>query len=159
MSTGQELQVAENGFMPVAYGEDNREFVTMRVEGQLLGISVLAVQDVLRNMKIAKVPLSPPVIEGSMNLRGRIVTVFNMRQRLGLPMIEGETPMHIVIDQDNELYSLMVDEIGDVLNLSMKGFEKTPVNLSSAWREIALGVFQLDKELLLILDTRAALKL
>ncbi|MBN66432.1 MAG: chemotaxis protein CheW, partial [Rickettsiales bacterium] len=97
---------AETG-QNVTFTGSLQEFVTMRVGGQLFGISVLSVQDVLRKQRIAKIPLAPAVIAGSLNLRGRIVTVINMRRRLSLPPAEDDSSMmNVVVDYNNELFSL-----------------------------------------------------
>ena len=135
-----------------------QEFVTMRIGEQLFGISVLAVQDVLRRQTIAPVPLSPAVVAGSLNLRGRIVTAIDMRARLGL----GDYPhpdkiMMAVVEYQHELFALMIDQVGDVLQLAMNRFEKVPSNMDSTWRGMAAGVFKLDGELLVILDVASVI--
>jgi len=130
-----------------------QEFVTMRLNGQLFGISVMAVQDVMRKQPVAPIPLAPVVIAGSINVRGRIVTALNMRSRLGLGAYpEPDRVMKVVVEYQNELYAFIVDAVGDVQSLPMKQFEKVPANMDSAWRQIAAGVFKLEKELLIILD-------
>ncbi len=150
---------AETG-QNVTFTGSLQEFVTMRVGGQLFGISVLSVQDVLRKQRIAKIPLAPAVIAGSLNLRGRIVTVINMRRRLSLPPAEDDSSMmNVVVDYNNELFSLNVDSVGEVLSLPLEKFEKSPVNLSENWKEVAAGVFKLDKELLVILDVDNLIKI
>lgn len=135
-----------------------QSFVTMRVDGQLFGASVYAVQDILRAQNIATIPLSPYVVEGSLNLRGRIVTALNLRKRLGLlPSEEDTKSMHVVLEFHDELYSLMVDSVGDVLSIPLDAIDKTPVNLHASWRELAAGVHQLDGELLVLFDIQALL--
>lgn len=130
-----------------------QEFVTMRIGAQLFGISVLAVRDVMRCQPIAPVPLASPMIAGSLNLRGRIVTAFDMRCRLGMePYPERDKIMKVVVEVRHELYALMVDEVGDVMSLTMDRFEKVPANMESAWRGMSAGIFKLDNELLVILD-------
>ncbi|MFO1242254.1 MAG: chemotaxis protein CheW [Rickettsiales bacterium] len=133
-------------------------YVTVRVANQLFGIPVTNVQDVLRAQKIYVVPLAPKEIAGSINLRGRIVTVIDLRKRLGLPDFEAEAKvMHVVVESGGEPFSLMVDAVGDVLTLSPERVEKTPTNLRGIWREVATGVCRLDQELLLIVDIQAIL--
>ncbi len=133
-------------------------FVTMRVCGQLFGISVLAVQDVLRAQTVARIPLAPVEIAGALNLRGRIVTVVDVRVRLGLPARTEQDPvMYLVVEHGDELFSLRVDSVGDVLNLPGRQIEKSPANMNRNWREIASGVCKLEKDLLVILDVQALL--
>jgi purine-binding chemotaxis protein CheW len=137
---------------------EKQSFVTMRVNGQLFGASVMVVQDVVRAHKIAHIPLAPSVVEGSLNLRGRIVTVINMYTRLGLPLADpAQKQMHVVIEYKDELFSLMVDAVGDVLSLPVDEIDKVPVNLHTSWRDIAAGVYRLDGELLVLFDISALL--
>lgn len=130
-----------------------RQFVTLRLSDQLFGIPVLSVQDVMRRQTIAPVPLSPTVVAGSLNVRGRIVTAIDMRCLMGLgPYPNPEKMMMLVAEHQHELYALMVDAVGDVLSLPSKQFEKVPSNLDQGWRALATGVFKLEEELLVILD-------
>jgi purine-binding chemotaxis protein CheW len=141
-----------------AQAHDLQSFVTMRVHNQLFGASVKLVQDVVRAQKIAPIPLAPPVIQGAINLRGRIVTVFNMYRRLGLPVEQQpEKHMNVVIEYRDELFSLMVDSVGDVLNIPLSKIDKPPVNMQANWQEIAAGVYRLDNEILLLLDVERLL--
>jgi purine-binding chemotaxis protein CheW len=133
-------------------------FVTMRVNRQMVGIPVIVVQDVLKRMTVARVPLAPREVAGVINLRGRIVTVLDMRRRLALPpAAEGAECMHCVVEHQDELFSLMVDSIGDVLNLPASRIDRSPPNLEEHWRSVAAGVCRLDGELLVVLDVQALL--
>ena len=97
---------------------ESQDFVTMTIEGQLFGIPVLAVQDVLGPQQITKIPLAPPEVAGALNLRGRIVTAIDVRSRLKLVAWErGQDSMSVVVDHDGEFYSLIVDTVGEVLSL------------------------------------------
>ncbi|GEQ97911.1 chemotaxis protein CheW [Iodidimonas gelatinilytica] len=134
------------------------EFVTMRLEGQLLGIPVLAVQDVLSAQKITSIPLAPGWVAGVLNLRGRIVTAINMRERMGFgPRANGGKDMSIVVEFHGEPYSLQIDRVGDVLNLENETMEKNPVTMDQRWREVSRGIYRLDGELLAILDVERVL--
>ncbi|RMD87468.1 MAG: chemotaxis protein CheW [Alphaproteobacteria bacterium] len=134
------------------------EFVTVRLAGQLLGIPVLAVHDVLNAQKITRIPLAPSWVAGVLNLRGRIVTAINLRQRLGFPPREdGAEDMSVVIEYRGEPYSLQIDTVGEVLNLDGESIEKNPVTLDSRWREVSRGIYRLDGELLVILDVERIL--
>lgn len=137
-----------------------QEFVTMRLGQQLFGISVLAVQDVMRYQPIAPIPLAPEFIAGSLNVRGRIVTAYNMRRRMHMPTYPNpDQIMMVVVDVQHELFALMVDAVGDVLTLSLGDMEKVPSNMDGAWRGMAAGVFKLEGELLVILDVTNVINL
>lgn len=142
-------------------GEDLQDFVTFFVDDQMFGIPVLNVQDILTPDKIASIPLAPAEVRGSINLRGRIVTVIDVRVRLGLGTHEDNAHgnMGVTVEQDHELYTLLVDRIGDVVAMSNDLFEKNPGTLSSTWREFSEGVYRLDDKLMVILDIERLLNL
>jgi purine-binding chemotaxis protein CheW len=145
---------------PLSISNDLQSFVTMRVNNQLFGASVKLVQDVVRAQRIAPVPLAPYVIAGSINLRGRIVTVYNMYRRLELPLdTQPAKHMNVVLEYRDELFSLMVDSVGDVLNIPLSKIDKTPVNMQANWQAISAGVYRLDNELLILLDVERLLNI
>jgi len=138
--------------------DDSGLYVTMRIDRQLFGIPVKYVRDVLRQQKITSIPLAPKEVSGSLNLRGRIVTVFEVRKRLGLPDSASEDKnMFVVVELKGELYSLMVDSVGDVLTVSAAVVEKPPANLDGEWKEISTGIYKLGSELLVIIDIQTLL--
>ncbi len=139
---------------------ESKMYVTMRVDRQLFGIEVRNVRDVLRQQKITPIPLAPPEIAGSLNLRGRIVTVIDLRKRLQLG--EKTTPgenTFVVIEQKGELYSLMIDSVSEVLTIPSAEIEKTPANLGLTWKDIATGIHKLPDELIVLVDVQALLRL
>jgi purine-binding chemotaxis protein CheW len=132
---------------------DTSQFVTLTVEGQLFGIPVLSVQDVLAKQTIANVPLAHPVVAGLINLRGRIVTAIDLRRRMGLEdRAEGADSMNVVVEHGKELYSLIIDTIGDVLTVPADKFERNLATLDPLWRSFADGIYRLEDKLLVILD-------
>ena len=144
-STGEQTNAAT----PV----EQNEFVSFTVGEQLFGIPVLSVQDVLQPQSITPVHRAPPEIAGSLNLRGRIVTAVNIRRRLGMPpATTGKKTVSVVVEQNGDLYSLIVDAVGDVLSLSSNAFEANPTTLDPQWREVSRGVFRLKDRLLVILE-------
>ncbi len=129
----------------------DEEYVTMTIAGQLFGIRVLTVHDVLGPQKITKVPLAPSEVAGVLNLRGRIVTAISVRNALGLPDGEG-AGMSVVVEHEEESYSLLIDQVGEVLKVPHDAYEQCPATLDARWRELATGVFRLDGELMVVLD-------
>jgi purine-binding chemotaxis protein CheW len=131
----------------------NQDYVTMSIADQMFGIPVLQVQDVLGHQRITRIPLAPPEVAGSLNLRGRIVTAIDVRLRLGLPGRAKDKPgMSIVVDLRGELYSLMVDSVGEVLSLTNEDFERNPATLDPRWREVSTGIYRLNGQLMVVLD-------
>ena len=130
------------------------QFATFFVDGLFFGIEVVQVQEVLRYQEMTPVPLAPDVVEGLINLRGQIVTAVDMRRRLRLqPRAEGQTPMNTVVRTAGGAVSLLVDEIGDVVEVDAATFVQTPDNVDPAARELLKGVYKLKEHLLLVLDT------
>ncbi len=128
------------------------EFITASVAGQMFGIRVLTVQDVLGPQKLARIPLAPPAVAGALNMRGRIVTAVDLRQRLDLPAADRENSMSIVVEFKGELYSLLIDEVGEVLAIEADRMEPNPPTLKANWREVSSGIYRLDGELMVILE-------
>ena len=150
MTSQQQTEQTGHG---TGFAADAAEFVTFVIEGQLFGIPVLGVQDVLAAHKITRIALAPSEIAGSLNLRGRIVTAFDVRRRLGLqPRDSNEESMSIVVEHSGELYSLLVDSVGEVLALSADDYEKNPPTLAAGIREYSSGIYRLDQRLLVVLD-------
>lgn len=149
-----------SGKVPVkkSKGEDvstggSQDYVTMTIADQMFGIPVLQVQDVLGHQRITRIPLAPPEVAGSLNLRGRIVTAIDVRLRLNLPPRQKtKSGMSIVVDLRGELYSLMVDSVGEVLSLSNEDFERNPATLDPRWREVSTGIYRLNGQLMVVLD-------
>jgi len=218
---GQELVATDSMELVESGGEKLAEFVTFNIAGQLFGIPVLIVQDILVPENIASVPLSPPEVRGSINLRGRIVTVVDVRVRLGLerrairmvedgptagddsaddavaddespemdpptadpledaedaedadeaveaasssPSDDGENRkirqhmMGVTVEHHNDLYTLLVDSVGDVIGISKNSFEGNPSTLDPVWRDFASGVYRLDTALMVVLDVERLL--
>lgn len=156
----QAVAKRESDEVDVIVGEGLEDFVTFVIKDQMFGIPVLKVQDILTPDRIAAIPLAPPQVKGSINLRGRIVTVIDVRVRLGLEKRDvGEDGMGVTVEQDNELYTLLVDKVGDVIGMSQDLYEGNPSTLDPLWREFALGVYRLEGKLMVILDIERLLNL
>lgn len=140
--------------------DQSAEFVTVTIAEQLFGIPVLVVQDVLGPQKITKIPLAPPEVGGALNLRGRIVTAIDVRRRLGLPPREDDGKrMSVVVEHGGELYSLIVDAVGEVLSMSADTYEPNPSTLDATWREVSGGIYRLNGELMIVLEVDNMLSL
>ncbi|OYW13257.1 MAG: hypothetical protein B7X02_02575 [Rhodospirillales bacterium 12-54-5] len=136
---------------------DTQKLVTMRLDNQRFGIPVCAVRDVLKDQLIAPIPKAPSDIAGAINLRGRIVTVIDMRNRLGLTTHYGASPTFIVVDFNGEYFCLLVDRVNEVLAVESSYIEPCPANMDDAWREVASGIYPLQSELLVIIDVHKLL--
>lgn len=127
---------------------------------QMFGIPIQAIQDVLTEQFVTPLPMADDYIRGIMNLRGRIVTVVDLAQRLSVHRIVSEqkkTGMNVVIEEGHDLFSLYVDRIGDVINIDQSLFEENPATLNPIWRDLSIGVYRLDSEIMVILDAKKIL--
>jgi purine-binding chemotaxis protein CheW len=128
-------------------------FVTFEVAGQMFGVPVTKVQDILTPDAIAPVPGGPAEVQGLINLRGRIVTVIDLRTRLGLK--RDDKPgrgMCVTVENDGESYTLFVDRVGEVVTLPESLREEGPATLDALWRDVSDGVTRAGDRLLVILD-------
>ena len=134
--------------------------VSIRVGDATFGVPVLSVQDVIAPVRIDIVPLAPPEVAGSLNLRGRIVTAIDIRKRLGMPPRAADAPhMSVIVERSGELYALQVDDVGDVLWLAVAEREPAPITLAPDWRAVCDGLYRLEGELMLVLDVERVLTL
>jgi purine-binding chemotaxis protein CheW len=139
---------------------DHAQLCTFYADGLYFGIDVREVQEVLQYQDMVRVPLAADVVEGLINLRGQIVTAIDLRRRLGLPeRTSGEDPMNVVVRSDDGAVSLLVDEIGDVVEVDDRSFEQPPENVSGRARDLIEGVYKLEGQLLLVLDAQKAIDL
>lgn len=155
------MRAEENfsGLEPSQAPGGSAEYVTMFVSGQMFGIPVLEVSDVLNPQRIANIPLAPTEVAGSLNLRGRIVTAIDLRVKLGFDSSRDYSKsMSVVVEYKDELYSFVVDSVGEVLTVPLSSFEQNPANLERSWQEISCGVYRLEKNLLVILDLNKVLE-
>ena len=136
------------------------EYVTFTIAGQMFGLTIGRVQDVFKPTNITRVPLAAPEIAGVLNLRGRIVTAIRLSNRLDLESRAEETaPMAIGIECGSESFGLLVDTVGEVLNLPDGEREPNPINLDRKLARVSAGVFRLDGQLLVVLDVDRVLDL
>lgn len=137
---------------------DDRQLCTFFVDKMFFGVEVLRVQEVIRFQELTAIPTAPPEVSGLINLRGQIVTALDLRSRLGLEPLKDRKPMNVVVRTDDGAVSLLVDEIGDVVQVEGETFERPPETISAVARELITGVYKLKDRLLLVLDTDRAVE-
>jgi purine-binding chemotaxis protein CheW len=134
-----------------------KQFSTFVVDQLLFGVEVEKVQEVIRYQEMTRVPLAPPVVKGLINLRGQIVTAIDLRRRLHLhERAATDLPMNVVVRHEDGAVSLLVDGIGDVLEVEEENFELPPETLDGKARELIRGVYKLNEHLMHVLNTNEA---
>ena len=133
------------------------QYCTFWVAGHFFGVSVNEVQEVLRHQPMTPVPRANEAVRGLINLRGQIVTAVDLRVRLGLPSREdGELPMNVIVRSRGEVVSLLVDDIGDVIDTAGLELETVPSTMPARVQDVVLGVRPMSDAILLILDADRA---
>jgi purine-binding chemotaxis protein CheW len=130
--------------------------VTFTLDGHLYGVEVVAVQEVLRGQTCTRIPLAPHTVAGLINLRGQVLSAVDLRALLDLPPQEASEPMLVVVRVGGEPIALLVDTIGSVVDGDAAQFEPPPDTLSGPSRELLLGAYKLEDQLLLALDVNRA---
>jgi purine-binding chemotaxis protein CheW len=144
----------------IATSQQAEQYVSFWVDGQLLGVPVSAVQEVLNSQNIARTPRSKPEIAGLLNLRGQIVTAVDLRMSLCLPPLGDEkSSMNVVLRFRGESFSLLVDEVGDVFDVSKESILPVPRTLNAHWLKVTTGVVRQESGLFIILDVATVLGL
>lgn len=131
-----------------------RQLCTFYLDNHLFGVDAQSVQEVIRYQEMTHVPMTSPSVSGLINLRGQIVTAIDLRKRLGLTdRPKDKLPMNVVVRGDEGAVSLLVDQIGDVIEVEADLFELPPDTLRGTARSFVQGAYKLDAKLLLLLNT------
>ena len=138
---------------------NNRMYATFFIGDHFFGVEVEGVQEVFAVQEITPVPLAPPVIAGLMNLRGEIVTALELRNRLGFPpRPAGMEAMSVVVRTAEGPVNLLVDQIGDVIEVLPALFEPPPETIDPRLASVLDGVYKLEDRIFLALNTEAVIK-
>ena len=141
--------------------QDTQQVLAVYLGAEMYGIPITNIQGVLETLPLTYVPLAPPAVKGVMNLRGRIVTAIDLRATLihidkqNLNSVQAN--MSVVIEEEGDLYSLLVDSVGDVHTIAVSDIEDPPLTMHTALRRLSSGVFQLKDKIMVILKPSALL--
>jgi chemotaxis signal transduction protein/truncated hemoglobin YjbI len=129
----------------------DEQLVTMKIDDQLFGLPILSAQDIVETHSITQVPMAPSAVAGVMNLRGRIVTVINLRRILGQED-NYRSRMGVTVEHDGDLYTILVDAIGEVMSVANADLQPVPTTLDSELKSLCSGIYRLETGLLALLD-------
>jgi purine-binding chemotaxis protein CheW len=136
-------------------GRDNEmlQLATFFVAGEMFGIDVKDVQEVLMAQEVTPVPLAPAHVVGLTNLRGQILPALDLRTRLGIePRSEDAERSNLVVKTSEGPVSLVVDEIGDVIELPSNAWRDVPETVSPMQRQFVRQIVTLEGRIMLRLD-------
>lgn len=134
--------------------QDAIQVVSFFLNDQIFGIDIKHIQDILCPLELTKIPLAEPHIEGVSNLRGRIVTAINLKKLILKEEENVAKYMNIVIDDNGELYSLLVERVDEVVSIDKSLMEEMPMTINPAWRDVAYGVYQMKDRIMILLDDK-----
>lgn len=139
---------------------DVLQVCTFLLGGRTFALPVSEIQEVVRQLDATAVPLAPGAVRGLVNLRGQIATELDLRRRLEMPEREQGAPeVNVVVQGADGLVCLVVDDVGDVLDVPLAAVDRPPESLRPAVREVVRGICKLQDELVLLLDTARAVEL
>lgn len=144
----------------IAEMHNQKQVLMVYLGEQIFGVPIELIQDVLGPQQITYVPLAPTAIRGVLNLRGRIVTAIDLRSAINTGEAASDRTtsyMSVVVEIDGELYSLIVDRVGDVIKIETSDIEEAPLTMKQSWRQVCSGVYQLQENIMIILDTPSIL--
>ena len=143
----------------LAAGGGNLQFATFYLNGELFGVNILQVQEILLPQQITPVPLASAHILGLISLRGQIVTAVDLKRRLGKePTRSVNAPYQIVVKTAGLVASFQVDQIGDVIEVAADEIKPPPESISQQDAQFLEGVFPMEKEILSVLNVEAVLE-
>lgn len=140
---------------------DEIQLVSVRIQGQLIGLPITSVRDVFSITSMTPVPKADQAVTGLVNLRGHIVTILDLGSLLNgkrSQLTSGQEPMAVGVEWHGEVFGLVVDEIGDVFSLAAKSSEPLPANMSASWAKFSRCVHKLETELMIEIDLQTLLE-
>jgi len=141
--------------------DESKQFVIFRLGQEEYGFDVANVREIQSIENITTVHGSADYIEGVMNLRGKLVTVINLRKRFGMsPPTEKRDPKIVVIDAADAPVGFIVDEVMEVAHIFSATVEKMPSHIASKIEsEYVLGIAKRDERLVTLIDPLKVLEL
>ena len=131
----------------------NNQVVRFMVGRESFGVEIGKVQEIVTVPEITRVPDTPDFIEGIINLRGKIVSVVDLRKRLKFDGAERNKKNRILVTElDGKVAGLIVDEVSEVFKLDPNSIEPPPEMVSAAGVEYITGVAKVAENLIILLD-------
>ncbi|KAB0666882.1 chemotaxis protein CheW [Oryzomonas japonica] len=147
-----DLPLASEGQV-VAEVSEYEEILCFRISNEIYGINIMELKEIIKPRETTEVPRAPVFIMGVISLRGVIIPVFNMRERLGLPQGERNGRERIVIAKRNEGFTgLLVDEVIQVVRIGKEEREPAPAVLEGIDRDFVCGIGRTGTMMIILLN-------
>jgi len=147
------LAVMGGAVKPVKKAGQNSELLTCRVGEQWLGLQVRQVREVVTPQACTDMPLAPDAVMGLINLRGRVITQLDVRKVIGLPNRDTDDYRVAIVETiSGEDFGLVMDEVGEVIDLDPDMYEKTPKTLDRVWQDVSEGVLKQDERVVVLVN-------
>lgn len=135
-----------------------QQLVKFSVADQNFGVNINQIYQIIKPQEVFKVPNTPPFIEGLINLRGKVLTVFNLRKRFNMPeKANDEDTKVLIVNMNDMLLGFTVDSVTEIVRINDEDIEDTPTTLRNFDRRFLSGVGKLGDKLILLLDLEKVL--
>ncbi|MDP6116396.1 MAG: chemotaxis protein CheW [Planctomycetota bacterium] len=136
----------------------SKNYCTFYLAEHFLAVDVEEVQEISRHFEVTPVPLSPVMLRGLINLRGQIIPSIDLRHRLDCETTEETREANVVLRGNGSPVSLLVDDIGDIVELDLDELEPPPETLQGPVRDLVRGAFKFENRLLILIDSSKLLR-
>jgi purine-binding chemotaxis protein CheW len=135
-----------------------RQLVVFDLTGEVYGVEIESVREIIRMQEVTYVPDAPDFVEGVINLRGRVVTVVDLRKRFGLTVTDATAESRVVVvDIGGEDIGVIVDAVTEVLRIAEDSVEATTSLVTTEESYYLQGIAKVSDRLLILLDIEKAL--
>lgn len=136
------------------------QLLTCRIASQWVAIPVQQVSEVMAPSSVTPIPLAPQVVDGLINLRGKVITQLDVRTIFALTEARAKGFRVAILESaSGESFGLVIDEVGAVISLHATAYEKTPRNLGEAWIRISDGVLKVEGHVVVLIDVERLIAL
>lgn len=134
----------------------NRELIAFRIADQEFCVNIMSVREIRGWTQATPVPHAPPYMMGVINLRGVVLPIIDLSQRLGMPKAE-PTPRHVIIvaQVGSKVVGLLVEAVSDILTVTDDAIQPTPEVASDLQRGFARGILAIDKRMICLVELEA----
>lgn len=130
-----------------------KQFVIFNINNENFGVEIIQVKEIIKPMEIFKIPDTPEFIEGLINLRGKVHTVFNLRRKFHLPSLEFDDKTKIIIVNVNELMvGFIVDEVNEIIRVEDEDIENAPPSITTLNKKYINGIAKVGDKVIILLD-------